>query len=335
MKPTKFAVCITNFLTHYLSGQRNLSQNTVKAYRDVFIIFLRFCSNVKKFNLEKLDLKKINVDLLEEFLSYLEKEKGCSLKTLNHRLTIMHSFFRYVQIEEPDCLLQCQRILAMPLRRCINTSVNYLSKEYLAAILAQPDLKTISGRRDIVLLSMLYDTAARVQELIDLSVGDIRLDTPAQIRILGKGQKVRFIPIMESTANVLKEYLIENSLTDPETLDVPLFRNRQGNKLTRAGVNYILQKYAKKARNKNPTFKQAISPHTFRHTKGMHLLQGGVSLDIIRDFLGHVDIKTTEIYAKANLEMKRAALEKVSTAPTPKIPSWKKNRSLLEWLQSL
>jgi len=174
-----------------------------------------------------------------------------------------------------------------------------------------------------------------VQELIDLTVGDVRLETPAQVRILGKGRKIRVVPLMNNTANLLKNYLDENNLLLPEMFDYPLFRNNQGNKLTRVGVNYILQKYERLVRKAHPHFKQRISPHTLRHTKGMHLLQGGVSLDIIRDFLGHVDIKTTEIYARANLEMKRVAIEKVSTAPTPKIPSWKENKSLLQWLQSL
>lgn len=206
---------------------------------------------------------------------------------------------------------------------------------HLAALLAQPNLNELDGRRDVVLLSVLYDTGARVQELIDLTVGDIRLETPAQVRLFGKGRKVRVVPLMDNTVNLLRNYLHENNLALPEKFDYPLFRNNQGNKITRVGVNYILQKYVRKIQETYPYFKQKISPHTLRHTKGIHLLEGGVSLDVIRDFLGHVDIKTTEIYARANLEMKRAALEKVSPAPTPKIPTWKENKSLLQWLQSL
>lgn len=335
MKPTNFSVHVTNFLTCYLANLRNLSPNTIKAYRDVFMLLLRFCRDIKGIAPEKLQLEQIDTTFIEEFLAYLEKERHCASRTLNHRLTILHAFFRYVQVEEPTHLLQCQRILAIPLRRFTRTTVDYLSKEHLAAILAQPNLEKQSGRRDAVLLSVLYDTGARVQELIDLSVGDVRLDAPAQIRILGKGRKIRVVPIMETTVKILRDYLHENNLLSPEKFDIPLFRNNQGDKLTRVGVNYILQKYARKARETKPYFKQKISPHTLRHTKGMHLLQGGVSLDVIRDFLGHVDIKTTEIYARANLEMKRTAIEKVTTAPTPKIPSWKENKSLLQWLQSL
>lgn len=217
----------------------------------------------------------------------------------------------------------------------MRATVAYLSKEHLTALLAQPNLSTEKGRRDAVLLSILYDTGARVQELIDMSVGDLRLTQPAQIRILGKGRKIRIVPLMQSTVELMRDYLQEHHLDTPEKFDYPLFQSHQGKRLSRSGVRYIFKKYAQHVRKQHPEFNQRISPHSMRHTKGMHLLQGGVSLDIIRDFLGHVDIKTTEIYARANLEMKRAAIEKVSTTSTPKLPSWKENKSLLRWLQSL
>ena len=335
MKPTNFSMYLSNFLSHYLAGQRNLSPNTIKAYRDVFILLLQFCRDIKDIPVEKLQLEQIDVAFVEAFLDHLEKDRHSTPRTLNHRLATLHAFFRYLQIEEPAHLLQCQQILAIPLRRFVRCEVSYLSKDHLAALLAQPNITKPDGRRDVVLLSVLYDTGARVQELIDLTVGDVRLETPAQVRILGKGRKVRIVPLMDSTVNLLRNYLHENNLSLPEKFEYPLFRNHQGNKLTRVGVSYILQKYVYKVQEAYPYFKQKISPHTLRHTKGMHLLQGGVSLDVIRDFLGHVDIKTTEIYARANLEMKRAAIEKVSTAPTPKIPSWKENKNLLKWLQSL
>jgi integrase/recombinase XerD len=248
----------------------------------------------------------------------------------------LHAFFRYVQSEAPDHLLQCQRILAIPLRRHARSSVGYLSKEYLAQILAQPDLHTRAGRRDAVLLSVLYDTGARVQELIDLNAGDVRLDPPPQLRLMGKGRKMRAVPLMDATLELLREHRRENGLDRPEHADKPLFQNRKGGRLSRAGMRYLLQKYVQRVRSDHPGFTQPVSPHTLRHTKGMHLLQSGIPLEIIRDFLGHVDVKTTEIYARANLEMKRKALEKVAdVGAIPKIPSWKQNKTLLEWLQSL
>lgn len=336
MKPTDFSVHVTQFLTHHLAAQRNLSSNTIKAYRDVFTLLLRYCRDVRGIALERLCLAQIDVSLVEAFLDYLEKERHSAIRTRNHRLAALHAFFRYLQSEEPDRLFQCQQILSIPLRRHTRPTVGYLSKDHLAEILAQPDLNMRAGRRDAVLLSVLYDTGARVQELIDLSAGDVRLDPPAQIRLSGKGRKVRAVPLMETTVQLLRDHMYENGLDRPEHFDQPLFQNRQGERLSRSGVRYILQKYVQAVRSTHPSFNQPVSPHSLRHTKGMHLLQSGVSLEIIRDFLGHVDVKTTQIYARANLEMKRRALEKISdTSPAPNIPSWQENKTLLDWLHSL
>jgi integrase/recombinase XerD len=336
MKPTDFSVHVTNFLTHYLAAQRNLSPNTIKAYRDVFILLLRFCRDVRDIALERLSLAQIDASLVEAFLDHLANDRHAAIRTQNHRLAALHAFFRYVQSEVPERLLQSQQILAIPLRRHARSNVGYLSKEYLAQILAQPDLHTGAGRRDAVLLSVLYDTGARVQELIDLSAGDVRLDPPPQVRLMGKGRKMRAVPLMDATVELLRDHRRDNNLDRPEHADKPLFQNRQGGRLSRSGVRYLLQKYVQPVRRDHPGFTQPVSPHSLRHTKGMHLLQSGVPLEIIRDFLGHVDVKTTEIYARANLEMKRKALEKVTdVTPLPKIPSWKQNKTLLEWLHSL
>lgn len=330
MKPTDFSVHVTNFLSHYLAAQRNLSPNTIKAYRDVFTLLLRFCRDVRGIALERLSLAQIDAPLVEAFLDHLCNERHSTIPTQNHRLAALHAFFRYVQSEVPERLLQCQQILAIPLRRHAHPIVGYLSKEYLAEILAQPDPRTHTGRRDAVLLSVLYDTGARVQELVDLSAGDVRLDLHAQIRLMGKGRKMRAVPLMDTTAQILRDYLRDTGLDRPEHFDRPLFQNRQGLRLSRSGVRYILEKYVNAVRANHPGFTQPVSPHSVRHTKGMHLLQSGVPLEIIRDFLGHVDVKTTQIYARANLEMKRKALEKVAdVSPLPEIPSWKQDKTLL------
>jgi site-specific recombinase XerD len=286
--------------------------------------------------LEKLSLAQIDVALVEAFLHDLEQERHAAIGTRNHRLAALHAFFRYVQAEQPQYLLQCQQILAIPLRRHARPTVGYLSKDLLAALLAQPDLHTREGRREAVLLSVLYDTGARVQELIDLSAGDVRLDPPAQVRLMGKGRKRRAVPLMEATGQLRRDHRHENGLNRPEDFDRPLFQNRQGERFSRSGVRYVLQKYVQALRRAYPGFPQSVSPHSLRHTKGMHLVQSGVSLEIIRDFLGHVDVKTTQIYARANLEMQRKALEKISDpSPVPKLPSWQENKTLLAWLQSL
>lgn len=336
MKPTDFSIYVTSFLTHYLAAQRNLSPNTIKAYRDVFTLLLRFCRDVQGIAPEKLRLEQVDVSLVEAFLDHLETERKSSPRTRNHRLATLHAFFRYVQAEEPAHMLECQKILAIPQRRHARPTVAYLSKEELAEILAQPDLRAAQGRRDAVLLSILYDTGARVQELIDLSVGDVRLDPPAQLRLLGKGRKMRAVPLMDNTVQLLRGHLQENHLDRPEHFDKPLFQNARHQHLSRSGIRYILTKYLVRARSQLPTLNRTVSPHTLRHAKGMHLLQSGISLDMIRDFLGHVDVKTTQIYARANLEMKRRALEKISDpSPVPTIPSWHQNKDLLDWLRSL
>ena len=336
MKPTDLSVHLTGFLSHHLAAQRNLSPNTIRAYRDTFTLLLRYCRDQRGMPLERLCLKQIDVPLVEAFLDHLEHDRHASIRTRNYRLAALHAFFRYVQSEVPDHLLQCQRIIAIPLRRHPRTTVGYLAKDDLAKVLAQPDTRTRGGRRDAVLLSVLYDTGARVQELIDMSAGDVRLEPPAQIRLFGKGRKMRAVPLMDATARLLRDHLRESDLDQPERFEQPLFQNRQGGRLSRWGVRYILDKHVQAVRNAHPAFTQSVTPHTLRHTKGMHLLQSGVSLEIIRDFLGHEHVLTTQIYARANLEMKRKALARVADdSAFPDVPSWKKDSTLLEWLRSL
>ena len=250
MKPTDFSVHVTSFLTHYLGAQRNVSPNTIKAYRDVFTLLLRFCRDVQGIAPEKLRLEQIDVSLVEAFLDHLERERKSSPRTRNQRLAALHAFFRYVQTEEPTRMHQCQKILAIPLRKHARPTVSYLSKEELAEILAQPNLRTPEGRRDAVLLSVLYDTGARVQELVDLSVGDVRLDPPAQLRLLGKGRKMRAVPLMANTVQLLRSHRQENHPDYPEQFDRPLFHNARHERLTRSGIRYILHKYVVLARSK-------------------------------------------------------------------------------------
>ena len=319
---------MTSFLTHYLAAQRNVSPNTIKAYRDVFTLLLRFCRDVQGIAPERLRLEQIDVSFVEAFLDYLERERKVFTP---HTKSSARSLTRILPIcsggRTRPYASRCEKILAIPLRRHARPTVGYLSKEELAEILAQPDLHTPEGRRDAVMLSVLYDTGSRVQELVDLSVGDARLDPPAQIRLLGKGRKMRAVPLMANTVLLLRSHMQENQLDHPEQFDKPLFHNARHERLTRSGIRYILHKYVVLARSKCPSLNRTVSPHTLRHTKGMHLLQSGVSLDMIRDFLGHEDAKTTQIYARANLEMKRRALEKISEPSSVQmIPCWQHNK---------
>jgi integrase/recombinase XerD len=336
MKPTDIARYLTQFLTYYLSAQRNLSPNTIASYRDTFMLLLRYCQEQRHISVERLRLDQLTIPLILGFLDHLEKERHCTARTRNQRLAALHVFFRYLQIEVPSCMMQCQQILAIPFRRYERIAFPYLSVEDLSILVSQPDTATVEGRRHAVLLTVLYDTGARVQEVIDLCVQHVRLDSPAQVKLMGKGRKMRIVPLMSKTVAILKEYMQEHALFGENCLNLPLFSNRHGQRLSRSGIRYLITKYSNKGRQQYPQMAAKITPHTLRHTKAMHLLQAGNPLNVIQSILGHVDIKTCTIYASADLEMKRKALEKTDYM-TPKIslPSWKSNKNILDWLRSL
>lgn len=336
--PTDLAVHLSSFLGDYLPARRNLSANTVKAYRDAFGLFLRYCRDVKRLPPERLRLQDLDADLILEFLEACEKERRWSAATRNHRLAALHSFFRYLQTEAPENLHRIQRVLAIPMQRTPKEPVTYLEVDELVCLLQQPDRATAVGRRDDVLLTILYDTGARVQEVVDIRPHDLRLESPAQARLTGKGRKTRVVPLMPSTVDKLRNYMEEHGLMASARQEGPLFRGRLGGRLTRSGIRHILQKYTARAGKGLPNGHR-ISPHTLRHSKAMHLLQSGVPLVIIRNILGHEDVKTTEIYAKADLTMKRRALEKAmprsDSGSSDTGPSWTREPGLLDWLRSL
>lgn len=336
MQPTDLAKYLTAFLTQYLPAQRNASPHTITAYRDTFKLLLRFCRDHRGIPPHQLHLAQLDVPCLLAFLESAATERQWTTRTRNQRLAALHAFFRYLQTEAPDYLLQCQQILALPSHKYAPPVVGYLAPEAVAAILQQPDLTTCTGRRDAVLLSLLYDTGARVQELIELSPRAVRLESPAHVQLTGKGRKRRMVPLMASTVALLQAYMQEQELLRPEHLDVPLFGNRMGGRFSRSGIRYLLAKYTTRAGVTLSDTQQHISPHIFRHTKAMHLLQAGTPLVIIRDILGHADVRSTEIYARADLEMQRRALAQAHhQGVTPPIPSWQTNHDLLEWLSSL
>jgi len=337
MKPTDFAYYLTDFLSKYLPGTVGLSPNTIMSYRDTFSLFLEFCAEHEKITPEKFSLNNLNRKLVEGYLHWLEKTRKCIASTRNVRLAAFHSLCQYLQTEFPDYIHQAQQILSIPMKRTRKVSVQYITLDAMKFLLERPDKTTKDGRKDTVLLSLLYDSGARVQELADLKVGDIRTVSPPTVKLTGKGNKSRIVPLMKPMAELLKQYLRENDLREPYTFDYPLFSNRSKGKLTRAGIAYIVKKYADEAIKEAPElFPDKLSPHCFRHSKAMHLLQSGVNLVYIRDFLGHVDIQTTEIYARIDSEMKRKALEKSSNkVVSEKLPAWQNNVGLLTWLKGL
>jgi site-specific recombinase XerD len=235
---------------------------------------------------------------------------------------------------------QWQGILSIQAVRIVKKELNYLTVEGIKLLLAQPDITTWNGRRHLAILSLMYDTGARVQEIADLTVDCVRIThEPYTIRLFGKGRKARIVPLVKEQVNILRNYMNENRLNDSSKSSSPLFFNNRGEKLTREGISYILSTYANLARREQPDLiPSRLSCHSLRHSKAMHLLQAGVNLVYIRDILGHVSIQTTDIYARADSKAKREALERAYVNLSPSQDSereWERNKDLRDWLKGL
>lgn len=336
MQPTDFAIHLTRFLSEYLPRQKNASKNTISSYRDTFKLLIRYCQEHRNIKAENLYLSMLSHELIIDFLEWLEVDNKCSISTRNQRLAALHSFFRYAQYEEPTGILHFQRVISLPIKKAHKPSIPYLSPDAMQLLLSQPDKTTLKGRRRLTLLSVLYDSGCRVQELADLRVRDVVLNNPAVLILTGKGNKVRRVPLLKNTLALLEHYIQESSLNKPWKSDYPLFTNKQNNKLTKEGIAYIIAQYVYSARKISKIVPEKVTPHMFRHSKAMHLLQAGVNLIYIRDFLGHEDIKTTEIYAKCDTELKRKAIENAyPDLISNNLPDWSEDASLLNWLSKL
>ena len=332
---TDFAVLLHRFLTAHLAGLRGCSPNTIGSYRDAFKLLICYFRDERSIPPEKLTLDRIDAAAIAGFLNWLEASRHNSIATRNQRLAAVSSFYRWMQSQDPARMASCQDILAIPAKKQAQPGVNHLTAGQTRRLLAQPDRSTRRGRRDATLLAVLYDTAARVQELADLTVRDIRLQPPALAVLTGKGGKTRHVPLGNNTTALLSAYLAEHGLDQPAHDNHPLFANQHGTKLSRGGIAWIIGKY--QARTGDPALVSAdLSPHVLRHSKAMHLYEGGVPLPYIRDILGHVDLSTTEIYARASTEAKRKALEAAYTdIVTDDLPEWNQDPGLLNWLASL
>lgn len=336
MKPTDFSKCLTGFLSKYLPGERGISTNTINSYKVSFLLFINFIEAEKNIKVNKLLLKDITKERIVEFLDWLQTKRKCTDATRNVRLAAIHSFFKFLQYEVPENINEWQRILSIKVKKAKKSSMNYLTVEGIMLLLAQPDQSTKKGRRDLAMLALMYDSAARVQEIIDLTPSSIRLTKPFTIKLVGKGNKARIVPLMDKEVVHLKYYMEMNKLVESHANLCPLFYNSRKEKLTRAGVNHILQHYASMAREKDQKLIPGkISPHSLRHSKAMHLLQAGVNLVYIRDILGHESVQTTEVYARVDSKQKREAIEKAYVGVVKKeVPQWANNDNLLEWLKN-
>jgi integrase/recombinase XerD len=332
---TDFAVFLRRFLTSHMAGLRGCSTNTIVSYRDAFKLLICYFRDELSIPPERLTLELIDVAAITGFLAWLRTNRHNSPSTCNQRLAAIDSFFSWMQSQDPAYMACCQDILAIPASKHDRPAVAHLSVEQTRRLLASPDRSTRQGRRDATLLATLYDTAARVQELADLTVRDIRLHDPTMAALTGKGRKTRHVPLGHNTAALLATYLAERQLDSPGRDQHPVFFNQHRAKLSRGGIAWILRKY--QAQAADPVLANArLSPHILRHSRAMHLYDAGVPLPYIRDILGHVDLSTTEIYARASTEAKRKALEAAYDDVVPAdLAEWNQDPELLGWLASL
>ena len=321
------------FFHEWLVEQRNASHRTVLAYRDGWRLFLRFVSVRQKKKVAALGLESLTSAEVIAFLQYVELERKASILTRNCRLAAIRSFFSFVAAHEPLAAQHCAEVLRVPFKKASQRALCYLESTEVAALLSQPDRTKMEGQRDHALLSFLYNTGARIQEALNLRPQDMHLKSPAHVTLTGKGRKERICPIWLETAELLAALLRRH----PRRSDETVFVNRYGEPLTASGFRFRLRQYVKAAACKTPTLsRKRITPHVFRHTTAVHLISAGVDVTVIRSWLGHVHLDTTNHYAQASLEMKRKALEQVDSKLRPaKPPHWKRDADLLAWLDSL
>ena len=331
------AVFVEGYFHHWLAAQRGLSPNTIISYRDALKLFLYFCSRHCRKSVDQLVIEDFDDLLVLRFLDDLEKTRGNSTRTRNSRLAALHGFFRYVATQDPTVLSRCQRICAIPVKRTAHKTMAYLENEELRALLDSVDQKRRNGIRDHALLLFLYNTGARVQEAVDLKISDLRLASPFQVKLTGKGRKERVCPLWPETVAALQNYLNQ---PDPDKSRRPaLFLNARGEPITRFGIRHLVRGYAAKANIPCPSLKsKKVSPHTLRHTTAMHLIQSGCDISVVKDWLGHADVNTTHGYVEIDLKMKQKALDACQAPGAGKHPKrrarWQRP-GILQWLDNL
>jgi site-specific recombinase XerD len=329
--PASFAVLLERFFTQRLMQQRQASPHTISSYRDTFRHFLKFSEQRLHKAPSHLSFEQLDAPLIVAFLDDLEKHHRLSVRSRNLRLTAIHSFFHYAAFEAPGHSAQIQRVLAIPSKRFTRSLVPFLTRPEVDALLAAPDRRIWSGRRDHAFLLVAVQTGLRLSEMTGLKRSDLILGTGAHVRVIGKGRKERCTPIAKSTLTVLKAWLREPQRGD----DHVLFPSARGQRLTVHGVQYLLNKHRTTASIVCSSLKQKrITVHRLRHTMAMDLLQAGVDRAVIALWLGHESVETTQIYLEATLAMKEKALAK-TTPPQSKPCRYQPGDQLLGFLNSL
>ena len=334
--PNTLARTLRAFFADQLPGLRGLSPHTIRSYRDSLVLLLRFAAARRDRAVASLDVDDLDVDTVVAFLAHLEQARQNTAATRNVRLAAIHAFFRFLAAQHPPALAHAQQILGIPFKRTGGRPLAYLEAAELAAVLGAIDRSTRAGRRDYAVLAPLFNTGARVQELLDLRVADLQLTPPYQVRLVGKGRKERTCPLWAQTAGLLRALCAEWHGEDRPTARV--FLNQRGQPLTRFGVGFLLAKALRQATATCPSLAgKALHPHSVRHSTAVHLLKAGVDLVTIGQWLGHASLNTTTKYATLDLEMKREALaraEPLGTGPNPEA-SWRRDATILAWLEGL
>ena len=331
---------IANFFQEYLVSERGVSDHTLRAYAFAIRSYVDYLYKVKNISIEKMNLKDFNRRNINDFLDWLQSEKHATDKTRNNRLAALRSFARYMHYEDITHMNQWHDILSIKKKKEAMVAVKHLNVDGIRSLLKVIPTETREGRRNLALIALIYDSGARAQEIADLTPSDVRLTYPYQVTLFGKGRKSRLVPIQEESFRILKSYMQEHRLLNAYNNRHPLFYNASGNKLTTAGIAYIIQKYITEAHKIDPdNVPEHLSPHGLRHSKAMHLVAAGVNLVYIRDILGHVSVKTTEIYARADSKQKRKAIEEAYTSVISKTAfseyHWEENKELIDWLSRL
>ncbi len=326
-----FPSILQDFFCQRLINQRNASVRTIGAYRECFRLLLQFVEERLRKQPVNMTLVDLDAPVILAFLNYLEKVRGNCPRSRNARFAAIRSFMNYAALRDPVSLQIAQRVLAIPMKRFERPLVGFLTREEMRALLDAPDPTTWSGQRDRVLLAMLYNTGARVSEVVGMTVADVSLERSLSVRIHGKGRKERVVPLWKDTASRIREWL-KRPGASPEG---PLFPNREGKSLTRSGVENRLKVAARKAAERCPSLAgRSIFPHVVRHSTAMHLLQSGVDLSVIALWLGHESPSTTHMYIEADLSMKQRALGKLQEPSTKRL-RYRPADPVLQFLESL
>jgi site-specific recombinase XerD len=325
---------IQTFFRRHLLVTRGVSPHTLRAYRDAIRALLLFAATHSGRDVVHLTVDDVARATVLAFLEHLETDRRNAAVTRNARLAALHALYRFMGAEDPASTALCQQVLAIPYKRTPARSVTCLTRADVEHVLGTIDQSTPLGRRDVALLQFLYNTGARAQEVVDVRLPAVRLEAPAQVRLLGKGRKERLCPLWPETTALLRSMLKDRGVDAAD--DRPLFVNATNRPLTRFGLRHVVRTcIAAAARSRPSLSKIRISPHTFRHTTALHLLQAGVELNVVRSWLGHASIETTHAYIEIDLQMKQAALDACQPPGLVSPPPAWKSPDLLAWLEAL